>query len=230
MIEFSKHDVNKYTNSTVFGTGYLAYRDVNKLIVELQLEPKRALDLGCGCGRSITLLQEICGTVTGCDTNKLALQNARHAHPDIELFLNDLSCTKYPSERFDSIFSFLMFFHFDSIESMRIELSRCYESLNDGGFLFVVHGNHSLSTASYTSVQGVSSPPEKEGDRFKVLLKNINLVVEDTYWTADTIMRECEKIGFKFNKLHEPLGDKSDGQPYIDEYIKPPYFYLVMTK
>ncbi|MEI8633661.1 hypothetical protein P4S72_19405 [Vibrio sp. PP-XX7] len=63
-----------------------------------------------------------------------------------------------------------------------------------------------------------------------MLLKNIDLVVEDTYWTANTIIRECEQIGFKFTILHEPLGNKSDNQPYLDEYVEPPYFYLVMTK
>jgi len=230
MIEFSGLDVEKYSKNTVSGTGYLVYRDVNKLISDLNLEPKRALDLGCGSGRSIGVIKEFCDTVTGCDINELALKNTRKAYPDVELFLNDFRSERYPCDKFDSIFSFLMFFHFESIESMRMELSRCYESLDDGGFLFVVHGNLSLSVAHYASVEGIGEPPKKEGDHYYIWLKHIDLVVEDVYWTVDTIIKECKEIGFKFTKLYEPLGHKLDNQPYCDEYSKPPYFYLVMKK
>ncbi|CAM4026299.1 hypothetical protein VA7868_00912 [Vibrio aerogenes CECT 7868] len=44
MVEFSKPDVDKYSHSTVSGTGYLAYRDIGQLIKALNLNPGRALD------------------------------------------------------------------------------------------------------------------------------------------------------------------------------------------
>ncbi|CAG9001125.1 MAG: hypothetical protein CENE_03142 [Candidatus Celerinatantimonas neptuna] len=230
MIESSESDVNKYSKSTVSGTGYLAYRDISKLISELHLKPGRALDLGCGCGRSIGVIKDLCDSVTGSDMNATALEKTRQAYPYTELFLNDLSAKKYPGDKFDSIFSVFMFFYFESIESMHMELSRCYESLNDGGFLFVVHGNLSLASARYASVEGIGQPPEKEGDHHRVLLKNVDLIVEDVYWSASTIIRECEQLGFQLIKHHQPLGKQSDNQPYIDEYVNPPYSYLVMKK
>ncbi|SHO56803.1 class I SAM-dependent methyltransferase [Vibrio quintilis] len=230
MIEFLEADVNKYSHSTVSGTGYLAYRDISQLIDELHLNPGRALDLGCGCGRSIGVIKAFCDSVTGCDINPEALEKTHQAYPDIELFRNDLSAGKYPGDKFDSIFSVFMFFHVESIDSMRKELSRCYESLNEGGFLLVVHGNLSLATANYASVEGIGPLPEKEGVHHQVRLKNIDLIVEDVYWTAETIIQECKNVGFQLIKHHLPLGKKSDNQPYIDEYENPPYSYLVMKK
>jgi len=230
MIEFTEKEVVKYSKSTVSGTGYLAYRDVEKLIFGLNLQPKRTLDLGCGSGRSIGVIRDLCDSVTGCDINELALQNTQKVYPNIDLFLNDLSSKRYPRGSFDSIFSFFMFCHIDSIELMRSELSRCYNSLNEGGFLFIVKSNPTVSTSNFASVQGVGKAPKDEGDKFKVQLKNIDLIVDDVYWRPETVIKECEDKGFTFLTLHEPLGDKKDNQPYIDEYEKPPYFYLVMVK
>ncbi|CAH0537768.1 class I SAM-dependent methyltransferase [Vibrio marisflavi] len=230
MIEFTDQDVEKYSKSTVSGTGFLAYRDVEKLLSKLNLKPKRALDLGCGSGRSIGVIKDLCDSVTGCDISELALKNTHKSHPDVEVFLNDLSSKQYPSAKFDSIFSFLMFCHVDSLQSMSQELERCYNSLNEGGFLLIVKPNRAVAVADFSSVQGVGTPPELEGDCFNVHLKNVDLVVEDVYWKPETIQQECEKLGFSYLALHQPLGEIADNQPYRDEYHESPYFYLVMQK
>ncbi|MGF1741944.1 class I SAM-dependent methyltransferase [Vibrio profundum] len=230
MIEFTNSEIEDYSKSTVSGTGFLAYRDVELLLTKHKLKPKRTLDLGCGSGRSIGVLKDMCESITGCDINQLALENTQKAFPDVPVFLNDLSSEQYPEENFDAIFSFLMFFHFDSLDAMRKELTRCFNSLDKDGFLFIVHGNHSIATASYTSVKGMGHIPTKEGERFKVLLKNIDLVVEDSYWSIETLIKESEDIGFHTMERHAPLGHTDDKQTYIDEYTVAPYSYLILRK
>ena len=230
MIEFSNSEVAQYSKSTISGTGFLAYRDVEYLLNLHQLTPKRTLDLGCGSGRSIGVINGLCESVTGCDINQLALDNTHENFPDVPVFMNDLSSERYPTENFDAIFSFLMFFHFDSLEAMRKELRRCVNSMNEGGFLFVVHGNHSIATADYASVKGLGVVPEKDGDRFEVFLKNIDLVVDDAYWSIDTIIEEAELVGLTLVARHQPIGREEDQQAYIDEYAQAPYSYLVLTK
>ncbi|MCL9782655.1 class I SAM-dependent methyltransferase [Vibrio sp. S4M6] len=230
MIEFTEQEVHKYSQGPIAGTGFLAFRDVQKLLSELSLQPGKALDLGCGNVRSIATIKDLCSSIHRCEFDGSAIEKFQTQYPDIPVFANNTSAEHFPSQPYDSIFSFLRFFHFDSLASMRSELARCYHSLKPGGFLFIVHGNHSLSTANYASVGGVTPPPSVEGDKFKVKLKLVDLVVEDTYWTVETIQSECEKLGFQMQKIHQPLGEQADNQPYLDEYSVAPYTYLVLCK
>ena len=73
---------NKYSKSPIKGTGYLAFRDLPKIILENnkgQL-PSNALDYGCGTGRSTRFIKElgienVIGVDQSSDMTNIANQN-----------------------------------------------------------------------------------------------------------------------------------------------------------
>ncbi|WP_159084745.1 hypothetical protein [Dongshaea marina] len=113
---------------------------------------------------------------------------------------------------------------------MATELERCYNSLKDNGFLFIVHGNHSIHMASYATVEGIGEPPVRDGDRCQVRLKHLDLKIEDVYWSIESIVEASKEAGFELITIHQPLGELADAQPYLDEYQLPPYSYIILRK
>ncbi|WP_108652077.1 hypothetical protein [Dongshaea marina] len=105
MIEFTDEQIEKYSHNQVIGTGYLAYRDIPWLLDEYALLPGKALDLGCGSGRSIGVLSPLCSSIAATDINPLALGNTQKSYPDIHCFLNQQGSHCYQGE--PMILSFL---------------------------------------------------------------------------------------------------------------------------
>ncbi|MGH9856975.1 MAG: class I SAM-dependent methyltransferase, partial [Acidobacteriota bacterium] len=62
------------------GTYYLAYRDLPQIIAK-HVEGKKAVDFGCGAGRSTRFLKKLDFDVTGVDISAEMLQKAREKDP-----------------------------------------------------------------------------------------------------------------------------------------------------
>ena len=94
------------------------------------LPPGRALDLGCGAGRSAVWLAERGWDVTGVDFSDVALGLARKQRPDVDWVLADLR--EYEPERgaFDLVL--VLFVHLPPDER-RALLSRAADALAPGG-------------------------------------------------------------------------------------------------
>ncbi len=81
------HSVNCYEDASRAGayatlefanTYYLAYRDLPKILAEC-VTGTRALDFGCGTGRSTRFLQKLGFNVTGVDVSEyIAADRPRH--------------------------------------------------------------------------------------------------------------------------------------------------------
>ncbi len=86
-------------------TYYLAFRDVPAIISE-HVAGKRALDFGCGTGRSTRLLRQLGFPATGVDISEDMLRLARTADPegDYRLVPED-NLSQFANRAFDLIFS-----------------------------------------------------------------------------------------------------------------------------
>jgi len=116
------------------------------------LPPGRALDLGCGVGRSAVWLAEHGWQVTGVDFSDVAIGLARERRPDVDWVLADLR--DYEPERgaFDLVL--VLFVHLPS-EERRSLLARAAAALAPGGTVLVVgHDVNNLGTGAH----GPSNP------------------------------------------------------------------------
>jgi SAM-dependent methyltransferase len=116
------------------------------------LPPGRALDLGCGAGRSGVWLAEHGWQVTGVDFSDVALGLARQRRPDVDWVLADLRDYEPERAAFDLVL--VLFVHFPP-EERRALLGRAAAALAPGGTALVV--GHDVTNLG-TGAPGPSSP------------------------------------------------------------------------
>ena len=81
MIDLHKYS-ELYSNLEIRDTVYLAYRDLPYLLNK-HTNGKKALDFGCGAGRSTRFLKELGYKVEGVDTSIEMILQARKIEPSI---------------------------------------------------------------------------------------------------------------------------------------------------
>lgn len=230
MIEFSDKQINGYLNNlAINGTGYLAYRDILPLCLINNIDLSNVLDLGCGNGRSTIYLNSFCRSVSGTDISKNLLDAAK-SKLNANFFINDLSAKKYGRSQYTAVFSILMFFHLTTLQEINRELMRCFRSLKKGGHLVVVSGTSNLYTRQYSTVKNCGTLPKKSGVIRKIYLSKIDTFVEDCYWSETDLINLAHECDFELRSLHYPVGKLEDKQDYLDEFVYPPYFYLIFQR
>ncbi len=232
MLKFSDDQIKKYEKNSVTGTGFLAFRDIEKFAEKHDTNLDYVLDLGCGSGRSTNYLSAFCKKINGCDIDQNALNNARESSSkDNSLYFeNTPERTFYLHGKYTAIFSILMFFHLSSKEEIRIELKKCFNSLESFGNIIIINGTQNLYTRNYLTIKGIGKTPTSDGDLVKIKLLTIDCEMNDYYWSAHCIIHIAEEIGFKHLGTHLPLGNEKDNLDYIDEYNFAPYYYIALRK
>jgi predicted TPR repeat methyltransferase len=89
MVEFNEEQRKKYSLSKISGTGYLAYRDVQKFSLFHEVNFSKGLCLGCGIGRSTKFLSNFCNHVSGIDVSKEMLDMAENSLTGYKFYLNN---------------------------------------------------------------------------------------------------------------------------------------------
>jgi len=116
------------------------------------LSPGRALDLGCGAGRSAVWLADHGWHVTGVDFSEVAIGLARERRPDVDWVLADLRDYEPDHASFDLVL--VLFVHLPP-EDRRVLLGRAAAALAPGGTALVV--GHDVTNLG-TGAPGPSSP------------------------------------------------------------------------
>jgi len=132
------------------------------------LSPGRALDLGCGAGRSAVWLADHGWHVTGVDFSEVAIGLARERRPDVDWVLADLRDYEPDHASFDLVL--VLFVHLPP-EDRRVLLGRAAAALAPGGTALVV--GHDVTNLG-TGAPGPSSP--------------------EVLYTPDEIARELEGL------------------------------------
>jgi SAM-dependent methyltransferase len=116
-----------YASLEFANTYYLAYRDLPAIISE-HVVGKRALDFGCGTGRSSRFLQKLCFDVIGVDVSEDMLRIARSLDPlgDYRLVPGD-NLSEFGGGTFDLVLSA---FTFDNIAAaMKVRIFSALQGL-----------------------------------------------------------------------------------------------------
>jgi SAM-dependent methyltransferase len=146
------------------------------------LQPGRALDLGCGAGRAALWLAEHGWRVTGVDYSEVALQLARERRPDLDWVLADVREYEPEHAAFDLVL--VLYVHLPSAER-RALLARATAALAPGGTLLVL--GHDVDNIG-TGAPGPSDP--------------------DVLYTPDGVARELAGLEIaKAERLTRPAGD-----------------------
>jgi SAM-dependent methyltransferase len=223
-------NAKKYRLSGIEGTYYLGYRDIPALLKKYA-PGKKAVDYGCGTGRSTRFLKSLGFETLGVDTSKEMLTQTLIEDSSHYLHIKsgvisvlDGSC--------DFFFSCFVFFVVASKEELTSILKEIYRCLREGSIFIVVTGSEYLYSHEWLSYD-VNYPENKNlfsGKLVKIQLKDLGLDFINYYWTDSDLCDLFRLVNFNLVEKHFPLGKKEDGYAWKSETKIPPYTVYVLKK
>lgn len=214
------------------GTYSLAFRDLPRLLRQ-HVSGSRALDFGCGTGRSTRFLKDLAFDVIGVDVSEVMLAQARARDPngDYRLVVEG-ELGEFGSGVLDLI---LAAFTFDNVPTDRkktllLELRRL---LTAGGCLVVVvsaaeiywHEWTSFSTKDFPSNRGA-----RDGDSVRIVMLDVpdRRPVIDIL-CSDALYRELfEAAGLCVIEAIRPLATGGESMQWVSETTVPPWTLYVL--
>jgi 2-polyprenyl-3-methyl-5-hydroxy-6-metoxy-1,4-benzoquinol methylase len=235
---------NSYSNTTRAdsyaklefpNTYYLAYRDLPE-IINKHVSGKKAIDFGCGSGRSTRFLQNQGFEVTGIDISEEMLQKAREFDPAGNYQkVTDGNYEFLGNERYDLVLSV---FTFDNIPGAanRIKIiTELRKLLKKNGIMILLDSTEDLyknEWASFSTKKIKENTRARSGEIVKVIMKDVEdqRPVEDIFWT-DTDYREAFfKAKLNLEKIYKPLANHDEPYDWLSETTIAPWIIYVLKK
>jgi ubiquinone/menaquinone biosynthesis C-methylase UbiE len=217
------------------GTYYLAYRDLPAIIFE-HVRGRKALDFGCGTGRSTRFLQKLGFNAVGIDISDFMLKKAREldAEGDYRL-VEDGNLSQFKDNAFDLVLSV---FTFDNIPTMEKKVKNFKEIgrlLNSSGRVVHVVSSPEIYTHEWASFSTKDYPENKRaksGDKVRIVQTDIedNRPVEDVVWTDESYRETFQKSGLDVVKVYKPLAKETEPYKWVNETRIAPWVVYVLKK
>jgi SAM-dependent methyltransferase len=217
------------------GTYYLAYRDLPRIIAE-HVKNKRALDFGCGTGRSTRFLRQLGFDVIGADISKDMIARARELDPagDYRTVAKG-NLSSLESQAFDLVQSI---FTFDNIPTA-VEKLQNFKELKrllaaEGKIVNLVSSPEIYINewASFTTKDFPENRLAKSGDRVKIIMTDVEdrRPVEDVLWTHESYLETYRQAGLTLIRTSKPLGRDDEPYAWVNETRIAPWTIYVLAK
>jgi SAM-dependent methyltransferase len=203
------------------GTYYLAFRDLPALIRRYN-HGSRALDFGCGTGRSTRFLRNLGLNVVGADISQAMLDRARALDPsgDYHLVRDNIAGEFVPGS-FDVI---LAAFTFDNMptESKADALSALRNLLASDGCLFLVVSAPAIYVNEWSSFSTRNFPENchaRDGDLVRIIMLDVpdHRPVEDILCTDAHYRSLFESAELKVLDVQSPLATGKETTRWVSE-------------
>lgn len=230
------HDYEKfaaeYANLGIEGTYYLAFRDIPELLKKFS-KGKKALDYGCGAGRSTMYLKKLGFNAVGVDISQDMLAQAWSNDKNGEYHHIMSGSLPFDNESFDVVFSSYVFLEVSSLKEIKnilLEMKRVLKK--DGIIVFVTSSMESPkgNWVSFSYDFPENKKPLNSGDTVKLLIRGTNVILYDYYWTDDDYKKLFNATGLKALQVHKPLGNINDSINWLDENKTPPMVVYILEK
>lgn len=229
-----RHDYAKYAADYAKlgfeGTYYLAFRDIPTLL-EKHARGRRALDYGCGPGRSTRFLKGLGYDTAGVDISEDMLRQAR-AQDDTDEYRHIRSAEiPYDDALFDVVFASFVFIEVSSLAEIIAILAEMKRVLKPDGVVVVVTSpvngiNGNWLSFSYDFPE--NRRPIKSGDTIKLQIRGTDVVLYDYYWMAEDYRNAFARAGLAVRTMHTPLGRDDEGIEWRDEKTAPFIFIYLL--
>jgi len=215
------------------GTYYLAYRDLPALLAE-HVRGTKAVDFGCGTGRSTRFLRQLGFEVVGVDISEPMLARARERDPEGEYRLvPDGDAGGLAAHSYDLVFSA---FTFDNVPTMerKVALFRSLRLLlNDHGRIVNLVSAPEIYLNEWASFSTRDFPDNRDarsGDTVLIVMLDVGdrRPVEDILWTDDDYREVYVRAGVMPLQTHRPLGQPADACSWVSETTIAPWVIYVL--
>ncbi len=217
-------------------TYFLAYRDLPSIIGRY-LSGGRALDFGCGTGRSTRFLSRLGFQVSGVDISAEMVSLAKAADPSGNYqVISDGDFSAFSLNSFDLILSVFTFDNIPGIERRTKLMEQLGKLLKPSGIMVLLDSTPEIYTHEWASFSTCGFPENRNarsGEKVQIVMTDVTdrRPVEDIIW-FDQDYRACfEKAGLKLIRVEKPLGRPTEPFEWKDETkVAPWVIYVVKPK
>jgi len=204
------------------GTYYLAYRDLPE-IIGLHVRGRRALDFGCGAGRSTRFLKERGFNTMGVDISSEMIARARERDPEGDYrLLGKEGLAALPPRAYDLVLSVFTFDNIPTRETKVALFTELGHRLDRNGKIVNLVSSPEIYTHEWASFSTRDFPENgkaKSGDRVRIIMTDVpdRRPVEDVFWTETSYHEVFQMAGLEAVARYEPLGREDEPYPWINE-------------
>ena len=224
-----------YAKLEFSGTYYLAYRDLPEIIFK-HVKGRKAIDFGCGTGRSTRFLQEIGFDTIGVDIAEDMIAKAREIDPKGDYRLvGDGGLDQLEDNVYDLVLSV---FTFDNIPTMekKVKIFReIRDLLKSEGRIVNLVSTPEIYTNEWASFSTKDFPENryaKSGDIVKIIITDLEdkRPVEDVIWTDDDYQEVFKRAGLELITSYKPLAKENTPYRWVNETRITPWIIYVLKK
>lgn len=217
------------------GTYYLAYRDL-PAIIHTYVRGKKALDFGCGAGRSTRFLQNLGFDTVGVDIseNMISIAASNDSKSQYHL-IEDGNLSQFHPQSFDLVFSAFTFDNIPILTKKRKLFADLTVLLRAHGILINLVSTPDIyinEWASFSTKDFPGNRKAKNGDIVEIINTAIDDArpVKDILWTEKAYNRIYAQVGLRVIKRHKPLADGSEPYQWKNETRVAPWCIYVLSK
>jgi len=223
-----------YAELEFANTYYLAFRDLPALVAE-HVTGSRALDFGCGTGRSTRFLRKLGFDVSGVDISEDMLRIARATDPsgDYRLVPGD-NLSEFSAGTFDLV---LCAFTFDNIpEAVKAAIFRDLANLlSPHGTLISIVSSPAIYThewASFSTKDFPENAQARSGDRVRIIVTDHHdsRPVEDVVCTEESYRALYREAGLRPVQMLEPIAAGDEPYSWVSEMRVAPWVIWVLKR
>lgn len=216
------------------GTYFLAFRDLPSLC-ERHVSGRRAVDFGCGTGRSTRLLRGLGFEVVGVDISADMIRKARELDPsgDYRLVGPEPLVGLLPGA-WDLV---LCAFTFDNVPQAEktAHLAGLERLLSPDGTILNLVSTPEIYTHEWASFSTRDFPENRlarSGDVVRIVMTDVTdrRPVEDVVCSKDTYLETYREAGLEVVASHEPLGREEEPFTWVNETRVAPWRIDVLKR
>jgi SAM-dependent methyltransferase len=222
-----------YSRLAFPGTYYLAFRDLLS-IIRRHAGGKRALDFGCGTGRSTRFLKSLGFEVLGIDIAAEMLALARQEDPRGDyLLVEDGDIGQLPQHTFDLVLSSFTFDNIPTMERKATLFEQLGRLLVAGGAIVNLVSSPEMYTHEWVSFSTKDFPQNRiaeDGDKVKIIITAVDdeRPVEDILWSDRAYQQTYRRAGLKRVAVYRPLATEGEHCDWVNETTVAPWVIYVL--
>lgn len=217
------------------GTYYLAFRDLPAIFAQ-HVQGRRAVDFGCGTGRSTRFLRQLGFDVVGVDISEEMLAQARMRDPEGDYRLvPDGAASGLAAHAYDLVLSAFTFDNVPTAEKKVVLLRSLSRLLNDHGRIVNLVSTPEIyrnEWASFSTQDYPENHKARSGDKVLIVMLDVEdrRPVEDILWTDEDYHVVYEQAGLTPLQTYRPLALQAEPFPWVSETTIAPWVIYVLGK
>jgi SAM-dependent methyltransferase len=217
-------------------TYYLAYRDLPKIIGKY-VKGTKAIDFGCGTGRSTRFLNSLGFDATGVDISDEMIAMAQEKEPNEKyVVIENGNFSLLEQSAYDLVLSVFTFDNIPGVDNRRGLFNGLKGLLKPGGIAVFLDSTVELYAnewASFSTKDFPENKTAKSGDKVKVIMKDVpdKRPVEDIIWADRDYRYIFDNTGFELLETFRPLASFDEPYLWVNEtHVAPWVIYVLRNK